>query len=107
MSMMSVDANDSNVNDGHANNGNNDSLKTCIKVPFNSLREAEIVYNSLRVDPEPIRGSVEKVFKLNAENLIIELSAKNAKQMRVSLNNIFDLLLLVIETIERFDVKKE
>ena len=33
-------------------------MEVSIKVPFPSEREAEIVYNTLRVDPEPKRSQL-------------------------------------------------
>ena len=43
-----------------------------IRVPFPSAREAEIAYNSLRVDPEPKRGGVNK--KLCVDGNILQVS---------------------------------
>ena len=40
-----------------------------LNVPFGSDREAEIAYNSLRVDVEPKRGGVKKNLSVKANNL--------------------------------------
>lgn len=40
--------------------GNRSELSSHIVIPFHSEREAEIAYNSLRVDKEPPRGGCSK-----------------------------------------------
>lgn len=76
-----------------------------LTIPFESDKHSNIAYNSLRVDPEPNKSNCTKSFKVDGENLIIEVKAKSLKQLRVSVNHILDLLLLVIETINKFQVE--
>ena len=42
-----------------------------LKVPFENEEEAEVVYNSLRVDPEPPRSGVTKHLQRNKNLLIV------------------------------------
>ncbi|XP_022252971.1 EKC/KEOPS complex subunit LAGE3-like [Limulus polyphemus] len=73
-----------------------------LSVPFPSDKEAEIAYHSLRVDVEPSRGGTEKVLSVEENTLSVKIVAKEARQLRVSVNSFFDLLILVIKTLERF-----
>lgn len=78
------------------------ALSACLKVPFPSDREAEIAYNSLRVDPDPKRSACSKKYSLNGKVLQVEFTAKEARQLRVGVNSFFELLLLTVSTLERF-----
>ncbi|KAM7302796.1 putative L antigen [Ixodes scapularis] len=85
------------------------TLSACVRVPFPSEREAEIAYNSLRVDPEPKRSMCSKKMTLDACVLQVapplprrDFCAKEARQLRVALNSFFDLLLLATSTMDRF-----
>lgn len=78
------------------------TLSACVRVPFPSEREAEIAYNSLRVDPEPKRSMCSKKMTLDASVLQVDFCAKEARQLRVALNSFFDLLLLATSTMDRF-----
>lgn len=40
-------------------------IKIVLNIPFPSTRIAEIVYDVLRIDPEPKRGGVKKQLELN------------------------------------------
>ncbi|XP_023217870.1 EKC/KEOPS complex subunit LAGE3-like isoform X2 [Centruroides sculpturatus] len=73
-----------------------------LSVPFPSGHEAEIAYNSLRVDSEPLRGGVKKNFILEKNLLKVTFKAKEARQLRVSVNSFMDFLSLVIDTMDRF-----
>ena len=42
-----------------------------LRVPFPTAREAEIAYNSLRVDPEPKRSGVKKELSVDGTNLCV------------------------------------
>lgn len=72
-------------------------------MPFASPAEAEVAFNSLRVDKEPIRGGASsRVFSLKDQILVVDLEADDAKSLRVSVSSLMDLLILVIKTIQRF-----
>lgn len=77
-------------------------LSARVSVPFPSERDAEIVYNSLRIDPDPKRSACSKKLSLEGSVLTASFTAKEAKQLRVSVNSFFDLLLLAINTVRRF-----
>lgn len=44
-------------------------IKVSVNIPFPNNRAAEIVYDVLRIDPEPKRGGVSKKFQVN-ENIL-------------------------------------
>lgn len=71
-------------------------------VPFSCSAEAEVAYNSLRVDKEPLRGGVQKSFRLDEQRLIVDFEAVQAKHLRVSVGTFMELLALVIKTVDRF-----
>ncbi|KAG5309711.1 LAGE3 protein, partial [Acromyrmex insinuator] len=77
-------------------------LKVELSVPFPSAREAEVVYQVLRVDEEPPRSEATKNLTLNNNILEVSFSGKEARKIRVALTSFFDNLLLVTETIEKF-----
>lgn len=76
--------------------------KVLIKVPFPTEQQARIVYNSLRVDLEPVRGGASRLFQLDGCVLSISFEAAQAKNVRVSVTTLFELLILSMETIETF-----
>lgn len=82
-------------------------MEMTITVPFENSRVAEIVYNSLRVDPEPPRSGMKKVMKVQDKDLIVNFSCQETRTMRVSVNSFFDLLSLVVQTVDKFDVNEE
>ncbi|XP_018405070.1 PREDICTED: uncharacterized protein LOC108781565 [Cyphomyrmex costatus] len=77
-------------------------LRIELSVPFPSAREAEVVYQVLRVDKEPPRSRITKNLTLNNNILEVSFSGKEARKVRVALTSFFDSLLLVTETIEKF-----
>ncbi|XP_076642688.1 EKC/KEOPS complex subunit LAGE3-like isoform X1 [Halictus rubicundus] len=78
------------------------ALNVNLSIPFPSRREAEIVYQVLRVDKEPSRGSVSKDLTLDNNLLKVEISGTEARKVRVALTSFFDSLILVTETIQQF-----
>jgi len=79
-------------------------LETKLKIPFQDCKTATIVYNSLRVDPEPKRSQMVKEMKVEGNDLIVSFQCQEVKTMRVSLNSFFDLLRLVVQTIDQFSI---
>ena len=75
-----------------------------LKVPFEDAKTATIVWNSLRVDPEPKRSGMTKTLRVEGSDLIVDFECKETRTMRVSVNNFFDLLSLVIDTIDQFAI---
>jgi len=77
-------------------------MEVSIKVPFPSEREAEIVYNTLRVDPEPKRSQLVRSMNLEGSDLCVTFTCDEPTTMRVSVGSFFDLLTLSVKTIQRF-----
>ncbi|XP_060516782.1 uncharacterized protein LOC132696147 [Cylas formicarius] len=78
----------------------NEFFKIELDLPFTNNRIAEIVYDVLRVDLEPKRSGVIKELCLKNNIVKLFLQAQLARQMRVAINNFFEKVDLVIETIE-------
>lgn len=76
--------------------------KVKLEIPFSCEEHALIVFNSLRVDKEPIRGGASRRFHVEGSVLTITFEAVQGKNVRVSVTTLFELLLLSMETIERF-----
>ncbi len=74
-----------------------------LEVPFNSEKHAEIAWNSLRVDPEPKRSGMTKELSVDGNVLKVRFSCIEARTLRVSVNTFFDLLNLVVKTMDQFD----
>ena len=75
-----------------------------LKVPFEDAKTATIVWNSLRVDPEPKRSEMTKTLQVEGSDLIVNFECKETRTMRVSVNSFFDLLSLVVDTIDQFAI---
>lgn len=73
-----------------------------VVVPFPSGREAEVAYNSLRVEVEPGRGRVARTLALQGSSLKASFAAEELKNLRVSVGNFFEHVVLVTETIRQF-----
>lgn len=86
-----------------------DTFSINISIPFESAREANIVSRSLLVDlkNEPSRMSAlvtKEVINVDKE-LIINITTNTLKSLRVNVNSILDFILLLIDTINKFDLK--
>ena len=79
-------------------------METSIEIPFDTDRTAEIAYHSLRVDPEPKRSGSKKELTLDGKILRVKFFCEEARTMRVSVGSFLDLLVLVIDTMDQFDV---
>ena len=77
-------------------------LEMTIKVPFEDSKSAQVAWNSLRVDPEPKRSDLVKEMRVENNQLIVDFKCQEAKTMRVSVNSFFDLLNLVVQTMDKF-----
>ncbi|OAD61897.1 L antigen family member 3 [Eufriesea mexicana] len=81
---------------------NSQEITRNLSIPFPSSREAEIVYQVLRVDKEPSRGSITKNLTLDNNLLKVVISGTEVRKIRVALTSFFDSLILVIETMQLF-----
>jgi len=79
-------------------------MEMTIRIPFEDQKSAEIVCNSLRVDPEPPRSNMTKEMRVEKTDLVVDFHCTEAKTMRVSVNSFFDLLNLVVQTVDQFSV---
>ena len=78
-------------------------MKSFLEVPFDSPAHAQIVYEALRVDPEPKRSQMKKVLSIKDDNILcVEFECHEARTMRVSINSFLDLLTLAVNTIDQF-----
>jgi len=75
-------------------------LKIEVELPFPTTRVAEIVYDVLRVDQEPKRSGVTKIVERENTNIKIKYQASLARQLRVALNNLFEKVDLIVQTIQ-------
>lgn len=73
-----------------------------LSIPFETDRLAEIAYNSLIVDGEPARSLVKKQLSVTGNSLTVNLHAKDARSLRVSVNNLMEHIVLVAETMKQF-----
>ncbi|XP_038069474.1 EKC/KEOPS complex subunit LAGE3-like [Patiria miniata] len=72
-----------------------------LSIPFPSAREAEIAYNTLRVDKEP-RKEITKELQLVENTLKVRFTATEARLLRVAVGSFMDYLNLTIQTMEHF-----
>jgi len=80
-----------------------DKLSLELTVPFGTEREAEIAYNSLRVDAEPSKGgAITREMHTDGTRLCVKWCAAEARKLRVSVNGFMEHLALVIQTIAEF-----
>ena len=60
-----------------------------VSVPFATQRQAEIAYNSLRVEIEPSRSEVTRMMTVEGANLVASLTACVVRNLRVLVNSFF------------------
>ncbi|XP_022109054.1 EKC/KEOPS complex subunit LAGE3-like [Acanthaster planci] len=72
-----------------------------LSIPFPSAKEAEIAYNTLKVDKEP-RKEVTKELQLHENTLKARFTATEARLLRVAVGSFMDYLNLTIQTMEHF-----
>lgn len=87
---------------GLAETVSHEGLSARVSVPFPFERDAQVVYNALRIDPDPKRSGCSKKLSLEGNVLVADFTANQAKHLRVGINSFFDLLLLAIKTVEHF-----
>ncbi|CAG0917558.1 unnamed protein product [Notodromas monacha] len=83
-----------------------DSDKNCcmtLVIPFESEKEALVVFRSVSVDPEPPRSSAKRELRLVHPNRIhADLVAKDFRSLRASCTSLLDSIKLVCDTIQEF-----
>ncbi|XP_077996211.1 EKC/KEOPS complex subunit Lage3-like [Glandiceps talaboti] len=78
-----------------------------LKVPFPTSREAEIALHTLSVDQEPRKGQVSKKLAVKGTILQVNITAAEARLLRVAVNSFIDHLSLVVQTIDQFGPPKD
>ncbi|XP_035223624.1 uncharacterized protein LOC118196306 isoform X2 [Stegodyphus dumicola] len=73
-----------------------------MEVPFQTFKEATVAYNSLRIDAEPLRGGVIKELNVR-DNYLVVISSKDPRKLRSAVSSFLDFLILVTNTIAKFD----
>lgn len=75
-----------------------------MQIPFPSAREAEIAYNSLRVDisREPRKDQMSKTLTVSENVLSVHFTATEARFLRTAVSSFFDFLTLVVRTMDEF-----
>lgn len=73
-----------------------------VTVPWASGPQAEVAYNSLRVEVEPARSKVSRTMALQGSNLLVTFRAEETRNLRVACTNFFEHVVLVAETIRLF-----
>ncbi|XP_003747245.1 uncharacterized protein LOC100902185 [Galendromus occidentalis] len=71
-------------------------------IPFADAKHCTIVQRSLQADPEPVRSHCVKSIEADDTSLRVKISAKDIKNLRNATTNFFELLDLVLKTIEEF-----
>ncbi|XP_015173127.1 PREDICTED: EKC/KEOPS complex subunit LAGE3 [Polistes dominula] len=79
-----------------------DDFKVEFTIPFATEREADVVYQVLKVDKEPPRSGVSKNIKQKDNLLLVSFSGTEIRKVRVGVTSFFDSLTLVTETIQQF-----
>ena len=77
-------------------------FRLSLRVPFPSAREADIVYNSLRVDKGPKNTASTQQLSTEGEELVADLAARSSKHLRVSVGTLLEHILLSCRTLARF-----
>ena len=77
-------------------------METKVSIPFVDERQAEVAYNSLRVEVEPARSRVRRSLTVSGRSLVASFVAEDARSLRVSLNSFFEHVVLIANTIQHF-----
>ena len=79
-----------------------------IDIPFESERHANIIAESLLVDwrheSANFAGGTLKNIKTEGTHMLISFQSDNAKHLRVNINSILEFVLLLIDTVDIFDI---
>ncbi|XP_036346250.1 uncharacterized protein LOC118755522 [Rhagoletis pomonella] len=86
---------------------NNKTAEATIKIPFESVQRAVIVYRVLSVDKEPSRNFVQKELRLVGDEIEVHFKATHVKNLRTAITSFFGSLLLCTDTIKEFAPRSE
>ncbi|KAM7360891.1 threonyl-carbamoyl synthesis 6 [Cochliomyia hominivorax] len=79
------------------------NTEATLKIPFESIRHAEIAYRVLSVDQEPRRNFVSKNLRLVDDCIEVHVTTDQIKNLRTAITSFFENLLLCKDTIKTFD----
>lgn len=83
-------------------------LTTDISIPFESDRHADIIARSLLVDylheGKRMSSGITKEISSSKNELNIRFTTASVKSLRVNVNSILDLVSVLIDTVESFDI---
>lgn len=77
-----------------------------VRVQFRDRKNAEIARNTLIVDAEPRKNILSRRLEIVDSCLHVYWTAKEARILRTSVNAFFENIILIIQTIEQFDLKE-
>lgn len=73
-----------------------------LNFPLATVRDAQIVYNTVRIDKEP-KKTVVRTERLDQNVLHVEFASNEAKFIRVAVESYIEKVNLILRTIDRFD----
>eukprot|EP01026_Neomeris_dumetosa_P005665 TRINITY_DN1165_c0_g1_i1.p7 TRINITY_DN1165_c0_g1~~TRINITY_DN1165_c0_g1_i1.p7 ORF type:complete len:105 (-),score=4.89 TRINITY_DN1165_c0_g1_i1:1164-1451(-) len=88
-------------------NGNQKPYQFTSEIPFQSENAAEVVCDSLSVDPELRPQFVDKQLSRDGKILKVYFAATEIKMLRAAVGTFLDLLKLAIQTVEQFSLEQE
>lgn len=77
-------------------------MEYSVRVPFGRAEWAEMVFNTLSVDTELKEDVVQRHYKVEKDVFEATFKAQSAKMLRTSVSSFYDMLLLAVQTLERF-----
>lgn len=76
--------------------------RSTVTVRFETRAHAELAARSLSVDDDLQPGRAVKTFRVDGENLVVDLSAADARLLRVITLSLFDMIAVVVRTLREF-----
>ncbi len=78
-----------------------------VSIPFEREELAEMVLKTLSVDTELREDVVSRNYRRDGCCFIAVFKGQSPKMLRTCVTSFFDMLLVAVRTIERFDPKKK
>ncbi|PKC75569.1 Pcc1-domain-containing protein [Rhizophagus irregularis] len=74
-----------------------------LTIPFPSSRLANIAERALNVDKELKGDQVKRIITTDDDKLIVSFDCASVKMLRVSVNSLFDMIMMITKTMDAFD----
>ncbi|CAB4374343.1 unnamed protein product [Rhizophagus irregularis] len=74
-----------------------------LTIPFPSSRLANIAERALNVDKELKGDQVKRIITTDDDKLIVSFDCASVKMLRVSVNSLFDMIIMITKTMDAFD----